>query len=370
MPPKPYPPYAVDLPIRIRAGAGLAERYFTSDSPFLFKGDYPHIIKPGLNPRHDSRKLVAIRPEKFVRFLIQNPPTLIEEKILCEGLKAWAICPTKIIRTIHADSFETSSNDFVHSAMSILIVTELTSTLKAARIAQMQKKRPVWTARKLLGDAAFDYFDFEIFFLLGGLDEALSKASTGQLVRERENQRLPVRCVVALLHFLHVRLVECRRNPKLRPWGINSARREAARFLTAAGMKRGVSADTIRNHWEYLRRSAALLYAAAHTDNGHFLTWLLADVDPYEGEYVARFVPAWFKCANAVANQLLSPLHLLDNDWISLDVDGDQRLPPPLASGRMLKLLSMQLTEEGISGPNRSGEMIFGKDGSRHFIPL
>ena len=291
--------------------------------------------------------------------------------MLCSGLQAWVICPEKITRTIHADSFETLSKDFVHSAMWGSCIGNFSNILDMARSRQIENKGPRWTGRELVNDHVFDLFDFDLFFLLGGLDTAFLKTSLPQFRRDRENQRLPVWCVVALLHFIHQR-VEARRTDRSLPqWKVNRAKIDAAKFLLGIGIRKGVSGDTIRNHWESLRLSAALIYAAALTDNGHMLTWLLADADPYGAEFVARFIPAWFKCANSVADQLLTPLELLHKNWKSLDVDGVQEMPAALTDERMRELLTRGLTEKDIRahGTERSGEMVIEEDGSRYFIP-
>jgi hypothetical protein len=361
MPGKRSPPKAPDFPLRSKPGAGLAKRYFQSSSPFLFAGHKPAVVIGGTYLPHHGRRLVGVRPEKFIPFLIANPPTMQEANILCEGLGAWVICPEQVTGTVHADSFRTSSLDFVHSAMLVHCLDHLAWKLDYARLQQIIKNGPHWTGQELLSYLSFDDFDFEMYFLLGGLKAALLKTSIAQYKRERENQRLPVWCVVALLHFIHKREQARRTNRSLRSFGVNQARIEAADFLAKAGIKKGVHRDTIRNHWENMRRSAALIYAAALTDNGRLLSWLLADpytgvellhdrdTDPYLFDLLARVILPWFKCANAVAEQLLAPLGLLDKKWKSLEVDGVQEIPAALTDERMQEILTKGLTRKDLA---------------------
>ncbi len=362
----------MDFPLRFPLErAGLAEKYFTDDSPFLFANDLDHLAHKG-PLAHVGRKLIEVRPERFVTFLLSHPPTRIEEQILCEGLRAWVICPeASIARTVHPGSTETWSVDFVQTAMSLVSVNHLANTLNHARLEQIANGGPEWTAAELLGHRGFWNVDFDVFFLLGGLHSALD-GSIPQFRRDQENQDLPTRCVVALLHFLHKRVEECKGSPKLKPWGVNRARIETAKLLSSTGLQRGVSPDTIRNHWESLQLSAPLIYAAALTDNGLMLTWLLRQADPYQTEYVARFIPAWFKRANAVAEHLLAPLNLLHRDWKKLEVDGSESLSGALPDHLLKDLISQGFnledhTDRGVTG--RVGQMVTEKDGTRYFVP-
>lgn len=364
-----YPDYAVDLPLSdSEQNASPGKKYYSPDSPFVFI-PYSPWWEEGAGSQLEC-PLVEVRPNRFLSFVLANPPTASEEEVLVAGLRSWVKCPNHIIATQYPVTGDNSSLRHIQTTMLMRAAMSFGFHLKMARGDQVDRRGPLWNSRELFSHDEFRDVDFTLFFLLGGMDQLIYHCSFDQYEQSNANQLVPMLCAVALLHALHKRLIDCSNNTKLRMWGINQAKVEAATLLKSLHILRGVSPENIRNYWQNLKPSAALLYASLLTDNGMLWAWLSNGNSPYYNEYPGRYFHAWFKIANAVSIELLQPIALLPKNWQPLEVQGDCQMPPPLSDEQFKQLLTLELDKKDIysgKATGRKGEVKLRADGTRFF---
>jgi len=277
-----------------------------------------------------------------------------------------------VIKTKQNSFHEFSSASFVEAQMMRELLAALSHTFDSARRQQLAASSAEMTARQFLSDSGFDRFDFDLLFLLGGFSGTLSQISPEEAEAARVNQMAPVKATITMLHVLHKRLFEVRKNTKLKLWGINRASEEASKIRKEYRNERGQSAETFANYWENTRLSAPLLYAAALTDRSMMLEWLIGR-SPYVFERMSTYMSSWFQTANRVAEEMLKPLHLLHPSWRPLQVRGSLSvLPSPVPDEKLASLLNDVLTEEQLW--NRPftgrGQIILAPDGIETYYPL
>ena len=316
---------------------------------------------------HVDRRLARFRVDEFLQFLLVNPPTMREERVLDAAIRAWVLCPAEITLAQQEGRGPTSSNDFVHAAMALQLVKEFSACADSARLRQIQANGPNWTGAEFLSAETIQNFEFDLVFLLGGLGRVITLATEAQHQLDKQSQLIPVLSVVCVMHELHKRLLEKRTNRKIRLWGVNKAREIASQRLIEAGHRTRTSPDTIRNHWEALQLSAALIYAAVLTDESMLLPWLFGNDNIYAREYPGRYFHAWYRNANAVMRELLQPLGLRHHQWSDLKVAGQSDLPQHLGEKDLEAILTANFYDPALMSPS-IGDFVITSEGDRYKV--
>lgn len=280
-----------------RGTAGVASRYMDPLSPFEFKRD-------GL--------LAIFRPEEFLAFMHMHQPHWIEEEILCEGLRAWVICPQKITGGIWPGSVETRSNDFILSSMALRSALRLNQALRNARHDQLVNRDD--RVEALFQHRDLKDFPYDVFFKLGGLSTIFSLRSQAEAARDQANQNRALVHVAALIHVLRKHNLDesVTKGKSQKVWGINKAATVAAeQFFTGrrAVSKEPISHERIKDHWDLMYQSGPLIYAATLVEDGLVFDWLMGITDNcFNSEGAAKVIRTWFAYADEIASSCISSL--------------------------------------------------------------
>lgn len=338
---------------KVRRGpAGVASRYMGPLSPFEFKRD-------GL--------LTAFRPQAFLAFMHEHQPHWIEEEILCEGLRAWVICPQKITGGIWPGSVETSSNDFILSSMALRSASRLNQALRRARYDQLISRDD--RAEGLFEHRDLRQFPYDVFFKLGGLSAIFSLKSQAEVSRDQANQNRALVHVAALIHVLHRHNADrsAMKGKNRKVWGVNKAATEAAEeFFTGrrAVSNETISHERIKDHWDLMYQSAPLIYAATLVEDGLVFDWLMGIADHcFNSEGSAKVIKTWFAYADEIAATCISSLPKpLSGEskfqWRPLYLKSPEiPLPDPLPYKDFHRILECNrpVLDEGISPPRMNG---------------
>jgi len=271
-------------------------------------------------------------------------------RILMEGLRAWVICPTTIYRQATRDCPPATSQQFRHSSMLVSATSQLGLYLQIARNAQNNGKDG--NASDMLGHPALKRFDWDLFFALGGLRQAIDSSAWNVWRLQLQNQLLPIQAAAMVVHCVRQGRKGNHRSGRQR-LGANTYYKLAATQLTpifpraSSGSKEGISDQgisntSVRDYWKALRPLAALLYAATLVDSGRLYLWLVSEFDPYfyDDSGPEQYAEEWFGLANIVAEEVLRPIDMLDTAWKPLSVAHVSSLPNLENTNRFRGILS------------------------------
>lgn len=295
----------------------------TNDNPYL-RDDCPF--------KFENSRLVAFERKKFLPFFRRVTSNLACE-VLAEGLRAWIICPDKIILEEPRDCPPANSIDFVHSALGVTTVRWLSVALERAR------SNAVENDGHLLNNKHLRKFPWDLLFAMGGLKAIVEITAGDTYKRQNEMQTIKVQTVAAFVHAFREIIRGGARGSNRKP-SHREAQRIATQIIINGKGPDAVNQASINNYSKNLHLSAPLIYAATLMDDADLFQWLVNGSESSNFILEADTIDRWFQCANKVAQQVLIPLKITPT-WIPLDCshDLDPSLPDEKSRSELLKVI-------------------------------